>query len=244
MEQNNQSSQISFSLAFAQASDFWQANCKIMLLCSLGVFGFLLLGFELIGGWQSSFFLPWGVLFYLFWYGFFRFVFDRKPYLRSGRIFQSLIPATKIFTIAFLVGTFLLLIPYAPYVMNVPVEVKENYEAFQKRYMQDSDAYDVVLNLIFIFLAPQVILRPFMAWISSVIGRSWSVLTAWNKTENGYGSLLVLTLLADVFYLALGYLAQFGVPMFVVWFFSAPLLVFAALILSRIYAFYFLNLAD
>ena len=244
MEQSSQSSQISFSLAFAQAVDFWKAHAKVMLGCSLAVFVFLLLGFELIGGWQNSFFLPWGFLFYLFWYGFFRFVFERKPYLKCGRIFQSLIPATKIFTIAFIVGTFLLLIPYAPYVMNVPVEVKENYEVFQKRYMQDSDAYDVVLNLIFVFLAPQVILRPFMAWISSVIGRSWSIMTAWNKTENSYGLLWGLTFFADVFYLTFGYLAQVGVPMILVWLLAAPLVVFAFLILSRVYAFYFLSLTD
>lgn len=244
MEQSGQSFSITFSQAFSQASDFWVAHAKVMFLCSLAVFVFLFFGFEVIGGWQNSLFLMWGVLFYLFWYAFFRFVFDRKPYLDKGRIFQSLIPATKIFTIAFFVGTFLLLIPYAPYVMNVPVEVKENYEVFQKRYMQDSDAYDVVLNLIFIFFAPQVILRPFMAWISSVIGRSWSVLTAWNKTEKSYGLLFLLTLLVDAFYLVLEYLAQVGVPMFLIWIFAAPLIVFVVLILSRVYAFYFLNLAD
>ena len=138
----------------------------------------------------------------------------------------------------------MLLIPYAPYVMNVPVEVKENYEAFQKRYMQDSDAYDVVLNFIVVFLAPQVILRPLMAWISSVIGRSWSIMTAWNKTENCYGLLWVLTFFIDVFYLSFCYLAQVGVSMILIWLLAAPLMVFAVLILSRVYAFCFLTLAD
>ena len=69
-------------------------------------------------------------------------------------------------------------------------------------------------------------------------------MTAWNKTENSYGLLWGLTFFADVFYLTFGYLAQVGVPMILVWLLAAPLVVFAFLILSRVYAFYFLSLTD
>lgn len=231
---------IGFKKLFDEAVLAWNQNLKSMVVASVIVCMFLEVGFCLLGGWANPLFLPWGILLYLFWYGFFRFVFGRKPYLKNRRFWESLIPATKIVMLAFIFATFLLLLPYAPYAMNVPVEVKENYELFQKRYMQDGDAYDVVLNIIFVLMAPQVILRPFMAWLNAIIGRSWSIMTAWNRTQGSYFVFFVLAMLIDIFYFSFVFLVGGGVPLWLVWILAAPLIVFVNLLISRIYIFYFL----
>ena len=206
---------IGFKKLFDEAVLAWNQNLKSMVVASVIVCMFLEVGFCLLGGWANPLFLPWGILVYLFWYGFFRFVFGRKPYLKNRRFWESLIPATKIVMLAFIFATFLLLLPYAPYAMNVPVEVKEN-------------------------MAPQVILRPFMAWLNAIIGRSWSIMTAWNRTQGSYFVFFVLAMLIDIFYFSFVFLVGCGVPLWLVWILAAPLIVFVNLLISRIYIFYFL----
>lgn len=235
------SPKITFKQVVSSALDYWNQHRLMMVGASVVLMVFLEVGFCLLGGWSNPFFLLWAVLFYLFWFAFYRFMFERQPYLKCGRLWESLIPATKIFMLAFMLATLLLLLPYAPYAMNVPVEVKENYELFQKRYMQDGDAYDLFLNVIFVFIAPQIILRPFMAWISAVIGRSWSIMTAWNRTQGSYFVLFVVMVLINIFYLVFSFLISCGLPLFVVWILAAPLILFVNVLVARgVYDFYFL----
>ena len=232
---------ITFKQIVGDAIEYWNKHRFVMIGASFILLLFLEIGFCLLGGWSNPFFLLWGILFYLFWFAFYRFMFERQPYLICGRLWESLIPATKIFMLAFMLATLLLLLPYAPYAMNVPVEVKENYELFQKRYMQDGDAYDLVLNVIFVFMAPQIILRPFMAWINAVIGRSWSIMSAWNRTQGSYFVLFVVTFLINVFYLVFSFLGSVGLPLYVVWVLAAPLILFVNVLIARgVYCFYFL----
>lgn len=56
---------------------------------------FLLVTLRLPGGYGNPLFLIWLVFYYVFWCFFFRFYFNRRPYLMFRKIFDSLVPSTK-----------------------------------------------------------------------------------------------------------------------------------------------------
>lgn len=220
--------------------DVWQrcrARKKLFWGASVVVWAFLTLGFCVLGGWSNPWFLLWMAAFYYFWYVFTRLALGREPYYSVKNLWSTLIPFTRILFIAFVVATLFILIPFAPYIMDVPVEVKENYSYFQQRYMQDSDAYDLVLNAGLILVLPVVFIRPVMAWFAACLGRSWSMMTAWEKTRGHYFLMCVLALIADAAFWALRYaVLSWSLPCPLVWIVAAPLLVVAVGILLRMYA--------
>ena len=204
---------------------------------SIAVWLFLLLGFGGLGGWSNPWFLLWTAVFYYFWYVFVRCFGGREPCYSIKNLGATLIPFTRILFIAFVVATLFILIPFAPYIMDVPVEVKENYSYFQQRYMQDSDAYDLVLNAGLVLALPLVFIRPMMAWFAACLGRSWSMVTAWEKTRGHYFLMCVLALLADAAFWALRYaVMSWEVSYVAVWAVAAPLLVLVVAAMLKMYA--------
>lgn len=214
---------------------FWKEKQKAMLLFSLAVM-FLSGSFFVAGGVSESWFLLWLAVFYLFWFFFFRYVFERRPYLFSGEFFTSLIPSIKVFFLVLLVLSVLYFIPFIPLFMEVPIEVKDNYTAFLQRYMQDSSVVDIVLYAVLFLASPLFFFRPLLAWIAAITGRSWAISTAWNKTRGNYGAMLALMLV-----LALPPLAVFCVFGYLLWplwlaaIILSPLFVFGGIVFSRVY---------
>ena len=216
----------------------WSASQKGLFWGSAAlVWAFLTLGFCVLGGWSNPWFLLWMAAFYYFWYVFTRLALGREPYYSVKNLWSTLIPFTRILFIAFVVATLFILIPFAPYIMDVPVEVKENYSYFQQRYMQDSDAYDLVLNAGLVLALPLVFIRPMMAWFAACLGRSWSMVTAWEKTRGHYFLMCVLALLADAAFWALRYaVMSWEVSYVAVWAVAAPLLVLVVAAMLKMYA--------
>lgn len=227
---------------FSETAALWKDAPRLMWGAVAVVWIFLETGFDLMGGWQNVWFLPWAAAFYIFWTVFLRFLFSRQPLFMGRRLPSTLIPATKIAVLAFILATVFVLIPYAPYIMDVPVRVKENYSYFQQRYMQDSEAFDLVLNLLLTLALPCMFIRPLMAWIGSVIGRSWSILSAWKRTRDNYFRFLFLALCADAVFWLLNIAYNRGFPLWGLFLLLAPLLIFAVSLLSRIYNYFFLDI--
>ena len=73
---------------------------------------FLLVTLLLPGGYGNPLFLIWLVFYYVFWCFFFRFYFNRRPYLMFRKIFDSLVPSTKILFLTAVFGFGLSLLPY------------------------------------------------------------------------------------------------------------------------------------
>ena len=72
---------------------------------------FLLVTLLLPGGYGNPLFLIWLVFYYVFWCFFFRFYFNRRPYLMFRKIFDSLVPSTKILFLTAVFGFGLSLLP-------------------------------------------------------------------------------------------------------------------------------------
>ena len=174
----------------------------------------LLLGFKFMGGTGNILFIFWCVLYYLFSCFFFRFYYNRRPYLLTHKIFDSLVPSTKIL--------FLTLI---------------------QEYMDENKLYDMGLALVLLLVSPIIFFRPMMAWISSVIGRSGSLRNAWRRTKGNYLRFLAVVFLfiaaaylvqeADVLSRADSWLA---------WTLLAPLIIYCNVFLAKSFDFFFLDL--
>ncbi len=191
--------------------------------------------------WKTMWF--WGILIlmYMLWGGIFRYYFKRKPYLRPQELLSSLIPSTKIMVLTVLIVTAFILLPLVPlFVPILPPDKLDKYSHFLQLSMQESDLLDSGINLLLVLLSPIILYRPFLAWISALIGRSRSLRFVWRKTVGNYWEFLLLAILIDVsmggFYQGTlilggnGYIALIPISVLIIYF---------NLVMAKIYEFFF-----
>ncbi len=232
----------SASQMFREAIGYCLENSRAMGFFVLGQILFSAV-FVFIGGWTQEYFLLWAFAYYAFTYAFFRFLFQREPYLLSWKLLATLVPSVKIIFLVFLCVLILAMLPFLPYVMNgVSLEVKDNYTFFLKQYMQDSQSVDIVLNVVFTVFSPYLFLRPFLAWIGAVLGRSGSILSAFTRTKGYYFPMLLLMIVFNLVFGGLFFALRMDmINVWVVVFLSAPLILFFNLVMARVYNYFFLS---
>ena len=219
--------------------EYCKNNLKAIGLFSLVNFAFLILGFKIIGGFSSPIFLPWTVLYYIFGTYFFRFYFNRKPYIQISVLFNSLIPSTKILFISVLFLFVMMLLPFVPFFFGMPIENMESYLNFLQQYMQESSFIDLALNLLLVFVSPLILYRPFMAWISSVLGRSGAIKTAYYKTEGNYWEFVLISLVINAPYILGSQLTFFfNVDEALLTALASPLIIFFNVVICKVYEFF------
>ena len=225
--------------------EYFRDNLKPMMFFTLANLVLLIISFQFMGGYSNPVFLIWAIIYYVFWCYFFRFYFKRKPYLIAGKIFDSLIPSTKILVLTLAFGTLLAVLPFAPLFMGLPLEFTDKYTYFLKEYMQESKVVDCILNLILILVSPIIFYRPFFAWISSVIGRSGLLKTAFAKTEGNYWHFVGMVAIFDAAFVLID---SFGdwleISDWILMFFYAPLTIFFNIVVAKSYDFFFLDNLD
>ena len=151
-------------------------------------------------GWKT--FWLWLILIamYVLWGAFFRYYFNRKPYLLLRPLFVSLVPSTKIVVLSVLLVTAFLLLPFAIlFIPRLPPQFVEMYTAFLQSNMQtDNEVLNMLVNLVMVLFSPVIFYRPLMAWISTLLGRSGSLRFAWSKTKGNYWEFLLLAVVIDL----------------------------------------------
>ena len=199
---------------------------------------FLLITLLLPGGYANPIFLIWLAFYYVFWCFFFRFYFNRQPYLMFRKIFDSLVPSTKILFLTAVFGVGLSLLPLVlPFLL--PSEMIDGYTNFLREYMPE---LDWVLMLLLLLVSPLILYRPFMSWISSVIGRSGLLKTAFAKTEGNYWRFVIMAVIFNIVFVVLeGVDEMFDLPDILLMIVYAPLLVYFNVVIAKIYEFFFLD---
>ena len=232
----------SASQMFREAIGYCLENSRAMGFFVLGQILFSAV-FVFIGGWTQEYFLLWAFAYYAFTYAFFRFLFQREPYLLSWKLLATLVPSVKIIFLVFLCVLILAMLPFFFYLLNgVSLEVKDNYTFFLKQYMQDSQSVDIVLNVVFTVFSPYLFLRPFLAWIGAVLGRSGSILSAFTRTKGYYFPMLLLMIVFNLVFGGLFFALRMDmINVWVVVFLSAPLILFFNLVMARVYNYFFLS---
>lgn len=185
---------------FKSALVYLQANQPVLRYFWLVNFIFLS-AFALIpGGLSNPLSIIWLMFYYVYWCGFFRVYFQKKPYFLTMDIFGSIVPSTKIFFITVLAAFLLIILPYLPLFMGFD----DKYLLFFEKYMEAlqnveaSILNQVVLAVILLIISPLIICRPYFAWISSLQGLNASMRKAFRKTEGNYGNFMLIMLILNI----------------------------------------------
>ena len=151
-------------------------NMAFLLVLTLG-----------LGGVGSLWFLAWGFGYYLFHFMFFRWFFAKKPPLLTLKFFDTLLPAVKVMFMVMLGLTVLAYFPYFPLLFGGTSEtIKNVITLFIGDFMGESNAYNFMISLIMLVMAPVIIYRPLLGWVAAVLGRSGSFRNAFKHTSGYY----------------------------------------------------------
>ena len=222
------------------AAGYFRRNLKGMLPFTL--FNYLMLAAG-VYFWKTP--LLWLLLavVYVFWAYFFRYYFKRKPYLEFHALFYSLVPSTKIVVLTVLTALLLAVLPFLPLFLGFSQDFKDEYMLFLQRYMQDSDWVDLGLSLVVVVTSPLILFRPYLAWISALIGRSGTLRSAWNRPRGNYWEFLLLAVVFELSFMCIQEMCRFwGWPLLVQMIVYAPMTVFLNVVLARAYEFFFIEL--
>ena len=220
--------------------EVWQyvrANYKVLLgFAGLNVI-FLAVLFLGLGGVGSLWFLLWGVGCYLFHFAFFRWYFNRRPYVLTVKFFDTLLPALKVMFMLLLGLTLLAYLPSVPLLFGGNSETLKNaVTLFIGNFMDGSNSYNVFISLILLLLAPVIAYRPLLGWIASVIGRSGAFRNVFKHTS-GYYKLFLKILV--VFYIVMGGLglidSTLGLHRVLFYLGVAPIVVIFEIFLAKTY---------
>ena len=118
----------------------------------------------------------------------------------------------------------------------------DGYTNFLREYMPE---LDLGLMLLLLLVSPLILYRPFMAWISSVIGRSGLLKTAFAKTEGNYWRFVAMAAVFNALFVVFeGLDEMFDLPDAALMVVYAPLLVYFNAAIARTYEFFFLDGLD
>ena len=225
----------------------WQN--KIFMLCVFAVnMVFMLLFKSLDGGISNPLSILWMIAYYIFWCFFYRYYYGLTPYFLSKVILGSLAPSTKALLILFLLALTIMFLPMIPLILgfnDVYLDIYENYlSKFEASASGENiHIYDaIVLCLVMSLVAPALICKPYLAWISSLRGMNASFKKVQDKIRGNYKQLVIVSLLllipetlsaqADKVLNLQGWLDYTG---------STIVFIFTNVIFAKIYDFFYLK---
>ena len=193
--------------------------------------------------WKTFYLWPLLLILYVLWSVGFRYYFERKPYFDGEALFSSLVPSTKIVVLSVMVVSLFLLLPIAVlFVPILPDDFMKAYALFLQKNMQETDAVDMVINLILVIFSPQILYRPMLAWIASLLGRSGSLSLAWEKTQGNYWNFLLLAIIINLsLTMVYNVILWIGGSIYVALIPISVLVIYFNVVLARIYTFFFLE---
>lgn len=194
--------------------------------------------------WKTIWFWPVLAAMYVLWGALFRYYFRRQPYVAAGPLFASMVPSSKILVLTVMVVTLLVVLPILPlFLPHMPPEFIDKYSYFLQTYMQEEDVVDALINVVITLLSPLILYRPVFAWISSLIGRSGLLKSAFEKTQGNYWELLLLAIIINlsmsvIFYGAL----KAGIEIWATMLPLSVLVMYYNIVLAQCYEFFFLEI--
>lgn len=229
----------------ASGYEYCARNFQPISLFMLGHMVFLFI-FEAIDKWRSPVFIPWVALYYVYNVFFYRFYFKKKPYFELKSTGKSLIPSTKIIFITVLLLFLLLVLPFMviPFFTPDP-ELLDQYLNILDAGIDKSKTFDLLTNIIMIFISPFILYRPFLAWIASLLGRSPLLKTAFQKTRGNYWNFVCLSFIMNLPYMMFSQAEfYFDINNYLAWFLAAILITYFNVIMCKCYDLFYLDNED
>lgn len=151
------------------------------------------------GGWANSLSILWLISYYIYWSIFIRYMLQHQPYFSLIRIFNGLVPASKIMFINIFIYMIIVVIPFVPLFMGFRDKYLEFFETYMSILQVNNSLYGKLLFYVFMLLiSPYTITRPYLAWISSIVGKSRSIIDAYKKTKGHYWRFVLCAVLMSL----------------------------------------------
>ncbi len=180
-----------FVLLYWQTVLFWSILNLILLIIFKNI----------PNGWTNSLSILWLVAYYIYWSMFFRYILQHQPYFSLIRIFNGLVPVSKIMFINIAIYIMLIIIPYIPLLMGFRDKYLEFFEMYMDILELNNSLYSkAMFYLLMLVVSPYTITRPYLAYVSSIVGKSRSVIDAYKKTKGHYWRFVACaTIMSSIF---------------------------------------------
>ena len=180
---------------------FYMFQNKQFILCVAIVNMVFMLFLKSLGGISNPLSILWIIAYYMFWCWFYRYYYHLKPYLLSKTIFSSLSPSTKALVIMFLVTVCIIFTPMIPLFLGFNDVYLNFYEQYTSAIENLSTPKDISTSLaeisiicfILSLMAPVLICKPYLAWISSLRGTNSSFKKAGDKIKGNYTTFVIIS---------------------------------------------------
>lgn len=173
---------------FTEAADYFTSHQSVLRFFWLANLALSFCFCFIPNGFSNPLSIAWLAIYYVYWCGFFRAYYHKKPYFLSSNIFGSMVPSTKIFFITFSVLFILVILPYLPLLMGFNDRYLEFFEKYMEalQNMETGFINQMFFGVILLFISPLIICRPFFAWIAALLGYNGSMRRAFSKTVGHY----------------------------------------------------------
>ena len=154
-----------------------------------------------------------------------------------------MIPSTKIVLLSVVVCSILIILPFVPLFISTSAEFNEKYFHFLQGDFESNDMLILMANVLFVLASPLIAYRPFLAWISSLNGRSGSLRMAWKKTRGNYTEFLLIAIITSLSISLIRWLIiQLGGNDYITLLFLAPVIIYFNVVAAETYRFFFLDI--
>ena len=223
---------------------------KQFVLCVAVVNMVYMLVLKSLGGIANPFSILWVIAYYLFWCWFYRYYYHLKPYIMDKAVLGSLSPSTKALVMMFLVTVCIIFLPMIPLFLgfnDIYLNFYEQYTMAVESFSTPKDVWasfaDIVsICFILALLAPILICKPYLAWISSLRGTNSSFKKAGDRMKGNYWTFVLISALL-LFPEALidRVDAVFGLQSWLSYMGGTLIFVITNIIFAKIYDFFYLK---
>ncbi|MBQ9271073.1 MAG: hypothetical protein IJ218_02260 [Alphaproteobacteria bacterium] len=198
-------------------------------------------------GVQNPLFVIWIITYYLFWCFFYRYYYGLKPYFLSSAMLGSLTPSTKALFLLALLMCSVAFLPMLPLFWGDT----ETYNIIYNRYLLPISRDGVIhfsgpvlicVYTLMVLIAPPLICKPYLAWISSLRKQNASFRKVGDKTKGNYLQFVIISaLLLFPEALASEIDAYFNLHNWLDYTVSTLVFIYTNIIFAKIYDFFYLK---
>ena len=237
-----------FRYIFRKANHYIISNPLFVLSVFAVNMVFMLLMKAIPNGIQNPLSIIWFVAYYIFWCFFYRYYYGLRPYFSAQVMMGSLAPSTKALFLIVALSCAIMLLPMVPLFLgfnDVYMDIYERYLQPNAGAMPENNLSSAVIITAYglmTLLAPVLICKPYLAWISSLRGQNSSFRKVGDKTKGNYWQFMIISALLlypeaiasqlDLRYNLQGWLANTA---------STVIFIYTNIVFAKIYDFFYLK---
>ena len=223
----------------SSANNYCRSNWQKSILYIVVTYGITAIA---LFTWKSILFWFVLLLTYVLWGMFFRYYLGRKPYFDCKSLINSMIPSTKIVVLSVIICSILIVLPFIPLFISSSAEFNDRYSHFLQGDIENEGMLILITNFLFVLASPFIAYRPFLAWISSLSGRTGSLRMAWNKTKGNYAEFLLIAVITNLSISLIRWVIMYlGGNDYITLLFLAPIVTYFNVVAAETYRFFFLS---